>query len=138
MRVRRRGLPPFARLVTVSLLAAPLAAGFVSRGAAPPRPRREWLPPLAAAEPPAVSPHLASPPSGLAPPSGSVERGLLAAAATPFLMHDAPLPLLTRRLVSPRARVILAFVLEYLASDAQLATVEVYASGGYVRDLLLG
>ena len=65
-----------------------------------------------------------------------VQRGLLAAASTPFAAHEAELPPPTRRLVSAKARMVFGFVLEYLA-DAELDA-DVFASGGYVRDLLLG
>ena len=78
--------------------------------------------------PSTASPRLSQPPA--------LQRALLAVASTPFLSHEAPLPLLTRRLISDRARIIVAFVLEYIA-DAGL-DVDTFASGGYVRDLLLG
>lgn len=65
-----------------------------------------------------------------------VQRGLLSVVATPFIAHETPLPLLSRRLISDRARLILAFVIEFL-SDAGIDA-DVHASGGYVRDLLLG
>ena len=67
------------------------------------------------------------------------QRGLLVAASTPFIAHEASLPrLMSRRLISDRARLIFAFVLEYVG-DAELGLdADVYASGGYVRDLLLG
>ena len=68
-------------------------------------------------------------------PSG-FQRTLLSVASTPFITHQQPLPLLTRRLISDRARLILAFCLEYLADEG--LDVDMYASGGYVRDLLLG
>ena len=70
-----------------------------------------------------------------APPSPN-QRGLLAAAVTPFIAHETPLPALSRRLISDRARLIFAFVIDYLA-DAGIDA-DVHASGGYVRDLLLG
>ena len=65
-----------------------------------------------------------------------LQRGMLAVASTPFLEHEASLPLLSRRLISERARLIFLFVIEYLAESGIDA--EVHASGGYVRDLLLG
>jgi hypothetical protein len=72
----------------------------------------------------------------LAMAANGLQRRVLATVANPFVAHEAPLPFLTQRLISDRARLILAFVLEYL-EDAGL-DVQVYASGGYVRDLLLG
>lgn len=67
-------------------------------------------------------------------------RVLLAATATPFLTHGAELPLPTRRLVSDRARTIFSFCASYLAdrNETRGWDVDIYASGGYVRDLLLG
>ena len=45
---------------------------------------------------------------------------------------------MSRRLISDRARLIFAFIIEYL-KDAEVGLdADVYASGGYVRDLLLG
>ena len=71
----------------------------------------------------------------MAQPS-ALQRGLVAAITLPWVAHREPLPPLTRRLISPRARIILAFVLDYLSDQA--LDVDVHASGGYVRDLLLG
>lgn len=73
-------------------------------------------------------------PSPLQP--SSLRRGLAAAASSPFITHGAPLPLLTRKLISPRAVTIFTFMLEYLVAEGLDA--DVLASGGYVRDLLLG
>ena len=67
------------------------------------------------------------------------QRGLLVAASTPFIAHEASLPrLMSRRLISDRARLIFAFVLEYVGDAEVGLDADVYASGGYVRDLLLG
>ena len=63
---------------------------------------------------------------------------LLVAASTPFITHEASLPMLSRRLISDRARLIFAFVLEYVGDAEVGLDADVYASGGYVRDLLLG
>ena len=76
-------------------------------------------------------------PKALSQPSPS-ERGLLVAASTPFITHEASLPMLSRRLISDRARLIFAFVLEYVGDAEVGLDADVYASGGYVRDLLLG
>ena len=55
------------------------------------------------------------------------------------LAHMEPLPRLARQLISPRDRLILSFVLEYLqTSSLGLSDVALHISGGYVRDLLLG
>ena len=54
------------------------------------------------------------------------------------LSHGSSLPPAVAKLIGRRNRQILSFVLEYLASDAGLANVPVYSSGGFVRDLLLG
>ena len=68
------------------------------------------------------------------------QRILLATTAQPFLAHNEPLPPPARKLISPRARLILQFVAEYLAHLHILHgwPIQLYASGGYVRDLLLG
>ena len=67
------------------------------------------------------------------------QRGLLVAASTPFIAHEASLPrLMSRRLISDRARLIFAFLLEYVGDAEVGLDADVYASGGYVRDLLLG
>ena len=76
-------------------------------------------------------------PKALSQPSPS-QRGLLVAASTPFITHEASLPMLSRRLISDRARLIFAFVLEYVGDAEVGLDADVYASGGYVRDLLLG
>ena len=71
------------------------------------------------------------------PPQPSpLQRSLVAVASSPWVSHQAALPLLTRQLISSRAQSIFAFVLAYL-EEAGL-DVDVHASGGYVRDLLLG
>ena len=64
------------------------------------------------------------------------QRSLAAAASLPWITHCSPLPPLTRGLISPRARIVLAFVVEYLFEQGLDA--DVLASGGYVRDLLMG
>ena len=67
------------------------------------------------------------------------QRGLLVAASTPFIAHEASLPrLMSRRLISDRARLMFAFLLEYVGDAEVGLDADVYASGGYVRDLLLG
>ena len=76
-------------------------------------------------------------PNALSQPSPS-QRGLLVAASTPFITHEASLPMLSRRLISDRARLIFAFMLEYVGDAEVGLDADVYASGGYVRDLLLG
>ena len=48
------------------------------------------------------------------------------------------LPPPTARLISGRCRVVLSFVLAYLANTPGLEDVSVMISGGYVRDILLG
>jgi len=53
------------------------------------------------------------------------------------LAHLQPLPRLARQLISPRDRLILAFVLEYIEASG-MSNAAVLISGGYVRDLLLG
>ena len=57
------------------------------------------------------------------------------------LAHNSYLPRLTASLVAPSDRLILSFVLEYLAEQERLGNlrnVSMHISGGYVRDLLLG
>ena len=49
--------------------------------------------------------------------------------------HEAPLPLLSRRLISDRARLIFSFVLEHLAESGIDA--EVHASGGYEGEVVV-
>eukprot|EP00966_Prymnesium_polylepis_P172522 3990090-Prymnesium_polylepis.1 len=71
-----------------------------------------------------------------APQPSPLQRSLVAVASSPWVSHQASLPLLTRQLISSRAQSIFSFVLAYL-EDAAL-DVDVHASGGYVRDLLLG
>lgn len=70
----------------------------------------------------------------------SLQRALLAATATPFLSHEAELPLITQQLISDRAKTIFGFMVSYLEHVNQTNgwDVDLYASGGYVRDLLLG
>jgi hypothetical protein len=72
--------------------------------------------------------------------NGLFRRAVLATAAAPFLEHEAELPGPAKQLVSPRARIVLNFVVEYLdfVRSSKRWDVDLYASGGYVRDLLLG
>ena len=85
---------------------------------------------------PALKQHAISMAEGELPQVSALQRGLAATAAGPWIAHNAPLPAMTRRLISSRARLVLAFVLDYL--DDQKLDAELHASGGYVRDLLLG
>jgi hypothetical protein len=69
------------------------------------------------------------------------QRVLLASTALPFLSHEAELPpIFARQLISDRARILLNFHLEYLSYCKKKYgwDMDLYASGGYVRDLLLG